>query len=55
MLCIIYTDVSPYIFMVYFCIGNGIFDGLIGFALLRVGWSNLPSRKGLVSGVVISG
>lgn len=32
-----------------------MFKGLVGFALLRAGWSNLPNRKGLVSGVVVSG
>jgi hypothetical protein len=41
--------------MVHFCIGVGMFKGLVGFALLRAGWSNLPNRKGLVSGVVVSG
>jgi hypothetical protein len=55
MLLILFTDVSPFTFKVYFCIGVGMFRGLVGFALLRAGWSNMPNRRGLVSGVVISG
>ena len=33
----------------------GIFKGLLQPAILRAGWSHLPQRKGMVSGIIISG
>lgn len=38
-----------------FAIGFGIMKGAIQAGTLRAGWSHLPKRKGLVSGIIISG
>lgn len=46
---------GPMMFMAFYCLGMGIFKGMLQSALLRAGWSHLPERKGLVSGCVISG
>lgn len=46
---------SPGCFMTILCLGMGIFKGLLQSSLLLAGWSHLPERKGLVSGVIISG
>lgn len=48
-------SLGPIGFMALYCIGMGIFKGMLQSALLRAGWSHLPERKGLVSGCVISG
>lgn len=48
-------NLGPYSFMFLYCLGMGIFKGMLQSALLRAGWSHLPERKGLVSGCIISG
>ena len=45
----------PWIFILCYALGMGIFKGLLQSALLRAGWSHLPARKGMVSGLVLSG
>jgi len=43
------------VFAILYGVGMGTFKGLLQSALLRAGWSHLPQRKGLVSGLIISG
>ena len=45
----------PKVFIFLYCLGMGIFKGFLGPAILRAGWSHLPERKGVVSGIIISG
>lgn len=45
----------PVAFYLIFAIGFGFGKGLAFPAALKAGWTVLPGRKGLVSGVVVSG
>ena len=46
---------SPNVFLVVYTLGFGIMKGGVEACVLRAGWSHLPKRKGLVSGIIISG
>lgn len=47
--------VSPTLFFIFYAGGFGLGKGLIYPAPLRASWSHLGGRKGLVSGVLLSG
>ena len=53
MLASISTHTSS--FFAYYAIGFGIGKGFLYPAPLLAGWSHLPGRKGLVSGIIVSG
>jgi len=53
--CAVAMKPTPRVFIVLYCLGMGIFKGFLGPAILRAGWSHLPERKGIVSGIIISG
>ena len=46
---------NPVLFMIVYAGGFGVGKGFIYSAPLRAAWSHLPGRKGLVSGLVVSG
>lgn len=46
---------NPYIFTVVYVLGFGFGKGFLFAAGLVSAWSHLPGRKGLASGVIISG
>lgn len=46
---------NPLFFYVLYAFGLGVAKGLIYPAALAAGYSHLPGRKGLVSGIVTSG
>ena len=43
------------LFIVLFVLGVGITKGLSFTACLKQGWTAMPNRKGLISGIVMSG
>ena len=45
----------PWLYLLVFGVGFGIMKGSMQAGTLRAGWSHLPGRKGLVSGIIISG
>ena len=45
----------PYVFIFMFSLGFGSMKGTMYSSSLRAGWSHLPKRKGLASGVILSG
>ena len=46
---------NPWIFYLVFSVGFGLGKGLTYPASFKAGWLVLPGRKGLVSGIVVSG
>lgn len=46
---------NPQLFVLLYVIGIGICKGVAMTACLKSGWNYLPERKGLVSGIVMSG
>jgi MFS family permease len=46
---------SPSLFIGLYCTAFGFGKGLMYSAALAAGWSHLPKRKGLASGVIICG
>ena len=42
-------------FFIFYAVGFGIGKGFLYPAPLKASWSHLPGRKGLVSGVIVSG
>lgn len=53
LICI--TTKQPVAFFIFYAGGFGIGKGFIYPAPLRATWSHLPGRKGIVSGVIVSG
>jgi MFS family permease len=51
----ILIQMNPYLFIVCFAVGFGSLKGSMIITSLRAGWSHLPKRKGLASGVILSG
>lgn len=47
--------VSPHVFLLMYASGNGIVKGFFKQSSLVAGWSHLGGKKGLVSGVILSG
>lgn len=47
--------VNPFLFIVMYATGNGVIKGFYKQSSLVAGWSHLGGRKGLVSGVILSG
>jgi OFA family oxalate/formate antiporter-like MFS transporter len=45
----------PWVFFSVYAIGFGICKGLLYPSVLFAAWSHIPGRKGLASGVVVSG
>ena len=54
-LAICMTTKQPIAFFVFYAGGFGIGKGFIYPAPLRATWSHLPGRKGMVSGIIVSG
>ena len=50
-----YELYSPYVYIFVYTLGFGIMKGGMEACTLRAGWSHLPKRKGLVTGIIISG
>ena len=48
-------ECSPYMFIFLFSLGFGSIKGTMFSTALRAGWSHLPKRKGLASGIILSG
>ena len=46
---------TVYLFFFLFAVGFGTGKGFLYPAPLNAGWSHLPARKGLVSGIIVSG
>ena len=46
---------QPYAFIFAFTTGFGLLKAATQATTLRAGWSHLPSRKGFVTGVILSG
>lgn len=46
---------QPIAFFIFYAAGFGIGKGFIYPAPLRATWSHLPGRKGMVSGIIVSG
>ena len=46
---------NPYLFILMYTAGSGIIKGFYKQSALVAGWSHLGGRKGLVSGLVLSG
>ena len=49
------TMTNPTYFFLIYSIGFGTGKGFLYPTALQVGWSQLPGRKGMVSGLVVSG
>jgi hypothetical protein len=47
--------VDPFLFVFMYASGNGIIKGFYKQSSLVAGWSHLGGRKGLVSGLILSG
>ena len=43
------------VFLAYYCIMNGLGNGVCYFIPLVCGWEYFPHRKGIVSGVILAG
>ena len=54
-LAIFITTKQPIAFFIFYAGGFGIGKGFIYPAPLRATWSHLPGRKGMVSGIIVSG
>lgn len=50
-----YLHVNPLIFIIMYTAGNGIIKGFYKQSALVAGWSHLGGRKGVVTGIIISG
>eukprot|EP00352_Strombidinopsis_acuminata_P001152 CAMPEP_0176346006 /NCGR_PEP_ID=MMETSP0126-20121128/5902_1 /TAXON_ID=141414 ORGANISM="Strombidinopsis acuminatum, Strain SPMC142" /NCGR_SAMPLE_ID=MMETSP0126 /ASSEMBLY_ACC=CAM_ASM_000229 /LENGTH=111 /DNA_ID=CAMNT_0017693303 /DNA_START=212 /DNA_END=547 /DNA_ORIENTATION=- len=46
---------SPMGFIMLYSLAGGLGKGLMYSAALKMGWSHLPGRKGVVSGLIICG
>jgi hypothetical protein len=46
---------NPYVYIFIFSLGFGSLKGSMISTSLRAGWSHLPKRKGLASGIILSG
>ncbi len=46
---------NPYMFMILYAFGFGFGKGFLYIAPLMAGWSHIPKKKGLVSGIILTG
>lgn len=49
------TMTNPTYFFIIFSVGFGTGKGFLYPTALQAGWSQLPGRKGMVSGLIVSG
>ena len=46
---------NPNLFFLIYAVGFGLGKGFMYPSALYAGWSHLPARKGLVSGIIVAG
>lgn len=56
-LCVlsVWVKWDPYMYIFLFSLGFGSIKGSMIICSFRAGWSHLPKRKGLASGIIFSG